>query len=207
MKHLFDAKRDESGTTTKTLFNGIDTITASEVAKGEISVEKGNLFEFSEAIDSTNAVDLITAFCRSASEDLLMAEDGDDSKADGVNLYVPRSIVYAYRDDYKATTGHSPIYDKFNQTVVEGFGNIRLVPFLGKANSDFIQLSTKKNMLIGCDQMGGIENISVEKYHAFLLQFVATMFFGMEYESISPECLLVGKLSKSPLVESDAPQE
>lgn len=207
LKHLFDAKRDKSGTTTKTLFNGIDTITASEVTKGEISVEKGNLFEFSEAIDSTNAVDLITAFCRSASEDLLMAEDGDDSKADGVNLYVPRSIVYAYRDDYKATTGHSPIYDKFNQTVVEGFGNIRLVPFLGKANSDFIQLSTKKNMLIGCDQMGGIENISVEKYHAFLLQFVATMFFGMEYESISPECLLVGKLSKSPLVESDAPQE
>lgn len=196
LKHLFDAKRNGKGSETKDLFNGIDTITATEIAAGNISVDKGNLFVFPEVIDSTNAVDLITEFCRSASDELILAQDGDDSKADGVNLYIPRWLLYAYRDDYKATTGHTPTYDKFNQTTVEGFNNIRLVPFLGKAKSEFIQLSTKQNMLIGCDQMGGVENISVEKYHAFLLQFVATMFFGMEYESISPECLFVGQLAK-----------
>lgn len=192
--HLFDAVRNEKGTKTVDLFDGFDTITTKEIASGAISTAKGNLFEFTDAIDATNAVDLLTAFCRAASDELLESEDGEDSKADGLILYVPRSIVYAYRDDYKATTGHSPIYDKFNQTVLEGFENIRLRPFAGKAKSPFIQLSTKKNMLIGCDQMGDVENLTVEKHHPFLLQFIAAMFFGTNYESISPESLLVGKL-------------
>lgn len=192
--HLFDAVRNEKGDRTVDLFDGIDTITAKEITAGNISVANGNLFEFSDVIDSTNAVDLLVAFCRAASEELLGCEDGEDAKGSGLNLFVPRSVIYAYRDDYKATTGHSPIYDKFNQTVIEGFDNIHLVPFAGKAKSPFIQLSTKQNMLIGTDQMGGVENITVEKHHEFLLSFIATMFFGTNYESISPERLLVGKL-------------
>lgn len=192
--HLFDAVRNASGKRTVDLFNGVDTVTAKEITDGNISVANGNLFEFTDAIDSTNAVDQLTAFCRAASDELLAADDGEDSMATGLNLLVPRDIVYAYRDDYKATTGHSPIYDKFNQTVVEGFSNIRLVPFSGKAKSNFIQLSQKNNLLIGTDQMGDMEKITVEKHHAFLLQFIATMFFGFDYESIEKERLLVGKL-------------
>lgn len=198
--HLFDAVRNSSGKKTVDLFNGVDTVTSKEITDGNISVAKKNLFEFSDILDSTNAVDLITEFCRAASDELLECEDGDDSKASGLNLYVPRNIVYAYRDDYKATTGHSPIYDKFNQTVIEGFSNIRLVPFAGKAKSTLIQLTTKNNMLIATDQMGDVENITVEKHHAFLLQFIMTMFFGFDFESIAPERLLVGKL-KSDAVE------
>lgn len=192
--HLFDAVRNETGKKTVDLFDGVDTITSKEISSGAISVAKGNLFEFTEAIDSTNAVDMLTAFCRAASEELLMADDGADTKADGLNLYVPRSLVYAYRDDYKATTGHSPIYDKFNQTTIEGFSNIRLVPFVGKFNSKLIQLSTKSNMLIGTDQMGGVENVTVEKHHPFYLMFIMTMFFGFNFQSIDPSALLVGKL-------------
>lgn len=198
--HLFDAVRNDKGTKTVDLFNGVDTVTKNEITAGNISVAKGNLFEFSDVIDSTNAVDMVTAFCRAAADELLECEDGGDSSADGLNLYVPRSIVYAYRDDYKATTGHSPIYDKFNQMVVEGFPNIRFVPFAGKANSDFMQLSTKKNMLIGTDQMSGVEKVTVEKHHPFLLLFVMTMFFGFDFESIDPSCLFVGKFKKSSAV-------
>lgn len=203
-KHLFDATRNAAGNKTVDLFDGFDTIAAKEIAAGTISTALGNLFEFSDVIDATNAVDLISAFCRAASDELLSADDGSDSKKNGLNLYVPRSIVYAYRDDYKATTGNSPIYDQFNQTVVEGFSNIRLVPFTGKASSNLIQLSTKKNMLIGTDQMGDVENILVEKHDAFLLQFIATLFFGCDYESIDPSCLLVGKL-KTEAAKDDKP--
>lgn len=194
--HLFDAVRNESGTKTVDLFNGVDTVTATEITAGNIATTKGNLFEFTDAINSTNAVDLITAFCRAASDELLECEDGEDSKADGLNLYVPRSIVYAYRDDYKATTGNSPIYDKFNQITVEGFPNIRLAPFAGKAKSKYIQLSHRNNMLIATDQLGDKENILVEKYHPFVLSFIATLFWGFDYESIDPSRLLVGKLSE-----------
>lgn len=192
-QHLFDAVRNDSGTKTVDLFDGIDTITGKEITAGNIAVAKGNLYEFSEAITSDNAVDSIVAFCRAASDELLDYEDGADSQGGQLNLFVPRSLVYAYRDDYKTTTGQSPIYDKFNQTVVEGFPNITLVPMAGKAKSDYIQLSSKANMLIGTDQMSNFENIVVEKHAAFVLQFVATMFFGVDFESVSPERLLVGK--------------
>ena len=196
--HLFDAVRNPSGKKTVDLFNGVDTVTAAEITAGNIATSKGNLFEFTDAINSTNAVDLITAFCRAASDELLECEDGEDSKADGINLYVPRTIVYAYRDDYKATTGNSPIYDKFNQMVVEGFSNIRLVPFAGKSKSKYIQLSQRNNMLIATDQLGDKENILVEKYHPFVLSFVATLFWGFDFESIDPSRLLVGKLYEKP---------
>lgn len=192
--HLFDATRNASGTKTVDLFNGVDTVTQTEITAGSISTAKKNLFEFSDAIDSTNAVDLLTAFCRAASDELLECEDGEDSKANGLNLYVPRSIVYAYRDDYKSTTGHSPIYDKFNQTVIEGFSNIRLVPFAGKANSSFVHLANRNNMLIGTDQTGDIENITVEKHAPFVLSFIATLFWGFDFESVDASRLLVGKL-------------
>lgn len=195
--HLFDAVRNDAGTKTVDLFNGFDTITAAEITKGNIATSKGNLFEFSEKITSTNAVDMLVAFCRAANDELLGDEDGSDAMASNINLMVPRDIVYAYRDDYKATTGNSPIYDKFNQTVIEGFPNIKLVPFAGKRNSDYIHLSTKSNCLLGCDLTGDLEKIIVEKHHPFLLDFVATMFFGAEFESISPERLLVGKLKKT----------
>lgn len=193
--HLFDAVRNDSGTRTVDLFNGADTVAAKEIAAGSVAESKGNLYKFGEVIDSTNAVDLVVDFCRSADDRLLDTPDGGDSRGTGLNLYVPRSIVYAYRDDYKATTGHSPIYDKFNQTTIEGFPNIRLVPFAGKKSSDIIQLTTKKNMLVGCDQTpGSLENITVEKHHAFLLDFIATLFFGFDYESISKERILFGQL-------------
>ncbi len=198
--HLFDAVRKDGGNRTVDLFNGIDTITAADIEKGLISVALGNLYDFTAPIDSTNAYDQILAFCRSANEMLLGYEDGDDSKpGTQINLICSRKIIYDYRDDYKSVTGHSPIYDKFNQTIVEGFPNIRLVPAIGKVNSDYIQLSTKKNLLIGVDQMGedAKENIRVEKHHPYKLDFVGEMFFGTNYESVSPEALLVGRLKKT----------
>lgn len=196
--HLFDAVRNASGTKTKDLFNGVDTVTAAEITAGNIATSKGNLFEFTEAIDSTNAVESMTDFCRAASAELLECQDGEDTKAEGLNLYVPRSVLYAYRDDYKATTGHSPIYDQFNQMVVEGFPNIRFVPFAGKANSKFIQLSTRNNMLIATDQLGDKESIAVEKHHPFVLDFIATLFWGFDFESIDSSRLLVGKFYEKP---------
>lgn len=198
--HLFDAVRNDTGSKTVDLFNGVDTVASKEITAGNISVAKGNLFEFPDVIDSTNAVDLIVEFCRAASDELLLCEDGDDSRGSGLNLYVPRSIVYAYRDDYKATTGNSPIYDKFNQTVIEGFPNIRLVPFAGKANAKLIELTTRNNMLIGVDQMGGVENVTVEKHHPFYLMFIMTMFFGFDFESIDKSRLFVGKLKEKTVI-------
>ena len=40
--------------------------------------------------------------------------------------------------------------------------------------------------------------MAIEKHHEFLLSFIATMFFGCQFDSVSKERLYVAKLSVSP---------
>ena len=205
--HLFNAVRNDKGDKTVDLFNGYDTIALKEITGGGLSVDKGNLYKFSEAITRDNAHDMIVDFCRAADDELLGYEDGSDSKGGQLNLLIPRWLLYAYRDDYKNVTGHTPIYDKFNQTVVEGFENIRLVPFSGKQKSNIIQLTTRKNMLVGVNQTGDEESLIIEKHHEFKLSLIAALFFGVEYESISKESILVGQLAGTSAGGGDAAGE
>ena len=39
-------------------------------------------------------------------------------------------------------------------------------------------------MLVGFDQMGDVENIMVKEYEPFILSYIATMFVGVQIESI-----------------------
>ena len=57
-----------------------------------------------------------------------------------------------------------------------------------------MHLTTKSNMLYGYGAGLAHENIEIEKHHEFLLSYVATMFFGTQFESIQKERLFVGKL-------------
>ena len=186
-RHLFNAVRNASGTKTVDLFDGSDTITAAEVTAGNIATAKGNLYEFSEAITKLNAVDQIVAFCRAADDFL--------QETKGAKLIISRDIYNAYVDDYKATTGAIVYNDKFLQKSVEGFSNIELVPMYQKKGAPFIQLTTKSNMLVGVDQESDEESLIVEKHAPFVLDFIATMFFGAQFETLDKSRLLVGKLA------------
>ena len=53
---IWSAERDANGTTTHDLFDGFDTISAADIASGELSAEKGNLLVLEEAITEENAV-------------------------------------------------------------------------------------------------------------------------------------------------------
>lgn len=195
-RHLFDAKYDAAGTTTATCFDGIDTITAADIAAGDLSTDNGNLYEFAEKITRDNAVDLIRDYVRAASDELLGFEDGsiDPLPGAGLNLILPRSVYNAYVDDYKQTTGNSPHYDRFNQLCLEGFPNIRFVPLSGKTGSQFMQLTSKGNLLYGCNLNPDADSIVVEKHEVYRLDLAVTTHIGTNYESISPERLLVGKM-------------
>lgn len=190
--HIWDAVRNETGSETKDLFNGFDTITAAEITAKTIGKEAGNLFEFSEAIDKTNAVDLLKAFYQTASDELQGDEtDGSEPK----KLFIPRSVFNAYNEDYQMTVGAVPYNREYKKTFLEGTNDtVELVPLVNKKDSAFIHLTTKNNMLIGVNQQGEEEQITVEKYQPFTLTFVATMFFGCQFETIDKSRLLVGKL-------------
>lgn len=187
-KNLFTAKRDATGTKTKDLFNGFDTIAAEEITAGKITVANNNLFEFSTPIDRTNAVDQLMAYYRASADEL------QDEKT---KLFVPYSVYNAYNDSYLDTFGAVAYNKQFNKVFLEGTDNTcELVPLASKKGSDFIQLTTRSNMLVGVDQMGNKEKVNVNRFEAFRLTLSAAMFFGTQYESISPERLLIGKLAK-----------
>lgn len=187
-RHLFNAVRKDDGNKTVDLFDGFDTITGQEITSGSISTDLGNLYEFSEPITKLNAVDQVVTFCRSADDFL--------QETEGAKLLISRDIYNAYVDDYKATTGAIVYNDKFLKTSVEGFDNVELVPMYQKKNAPYIQLTTKSNLLVGVDQEGDEEDIVIEKHAPFVLDFVATMFFGTQFETLDKTRLLVGKLAE-----------
>jgi hypothetical protein len=183
---LWTAERNDSGDKTKDLFDGFDTITKKEIDATSISTAQGNLHEFTEAFSSTNTVDKLMDFYQAAAPELQAVE---------TKLYIPYSVYNHYNRDYATRFGSTPYNHEYSKTFLEGTQNLcELVPLASKKGSEYVHLSTKKNMLYGYGAGMADENIAIEKYHEFLISFVATMYFGVQFETIAKESLFVGKI-------------
>lgn len=179
-EHLNDAiwngVRNATGDTSKDLFNGFDTITQSEITAQNISAEKGNYLKLTEDITAVNAVDVAKKILFSLDPRLRSQE---------LFLYCSQDFVDKYNEGYLLSHGGIPYNTEYGQTAVEGSnGKLKLVPLYNKADSKFMHVTTKSNMLVGFDQMGDIENVMVKEYKPFILSYIATMFFGVQFESI-----------------------
>lgn len=185
--HIWNAKRNDTGDKTADLFDGFDTITQKEIAAGTIDTSEGNFMQLSQAIDESNATDILMSIYESA-DDILQ---GVPTK-----MFVPISIYRAYNKDYLASFGNVVYNTQFKKTYLEGTDNLcELVPLVSKKGSPFIHLTTKSNMIYGYGDGLDSEKIAIEKHHEFLLSFVATMFFGCQFETINKERLMVAKLA------------
>lgn len=185
--HIWDAKRNESGKKTVDLFDGFDTITLKEIAAGTIDTTKGNFIQLSQAIDESNATDILMSIYENADDTL----QGVPTK-----MFVPFSVYRAYNKDYLASFGNVVYNTEFKKTYLEGTDNLcEIVPLVGKKGSQFIHLTTKSNMIYGYGDALDSEKIAIEKHHEFRLSFVATMFFGCQFEAINKERLMVAKLA------------
>lgn len=185
--HIWSAKRNETGKKTADLFDGFDTITQKEIAAGTIDTTEGNFMQLSQAIDESNATDILMSIYESA-DDILQ---GVPTK-----MFVPVSVYRAYNKDYLASFGNVVYNTQFKKTYLEGTDNLcELVPLVSKKGSPYIHLTTKSNMIYGYGDGLDSEKIAIEKHHEFLLSFVATMFFGCQFEAINKERLMVAKLA------------
>lgn len=183
---IWAAQRDDAGTTTMQLFDGFDTITSKEITAGTIAAAKGNYMELGAPIDAQNAVDAFKSIYDSASDEL----QGEPSK-----LYITRQQYRAYCEDYKATTGATPYNTEYKKTFLEGSNDLcELVPLTSKKASPYIHLSPQANMLYGYGAGLAEEALNVEKYSSWELTLEAAMYFGVQFESISPERLMVAKV-------------
>lgn len=184
---IWNAKRNADGDTTKDLFNGFDTITATEATAGNIAAGKGNYMELAAAIDKTNAIDTFNAIYAAADDEL----QGQEAK-----IYVSKDIYNAYNLNYQLLHGALPYNTEFKKTFLEGTDNQwEFCPLASKKGSQYIHIAPQGNMVYGYgagDNPG--ERLAIEKYSSWKLTLEAAMAFGVQFRSISPEMLMVAKL-------------
>lgn len=180
---LWNATRNPSGDTTKDLFDGFDTITQKELTATNLSADKGNYYKMTEEITAENAVDVAKDIITALSPEL---------REEDTFLYCSPEFYDNYCEAYKVT-GAGLVYNKqYEQVYVEGSNRrCTLVPLANKSGSNFMHLTTKSNMLVGYDQMGDVEKVLVEKYEPFLLSYVATMYFGVQFHTLDKRMMMV----------------
>ena len=196
-KALFSGVRNPQGTTTADLFNGFDTIAATEITAGNISAAKGNYIEV-DTITELNAGDVLKAIYDAASDELEEAEE--------LKMFVPKSVKKKYEKWCLAEFGAAVYNTTYNKNYLHGTEEnpIQIVGMTGLAGSNYIYLTSKKNMLVGCDQRSSQEKVKIRECdNPKALQFFMCMFFGVQFEMIEPEFLLVAKqVTPSPVTVS-----
>ena len=173
---IWKGKRNPNGNTSMDLFDGFDTITEKEITEGTISSEKGNYLKLTEAVTSENAYDLAKQILYSLDPRL---------RAQDCYLFCSQDFADKYNDAYQLTHSGYVYNSQFDQVAVEGSNNrLHIIPLFNKADSKFIHVCPKSNMRVGYDQMSDTESVMVKEYEPFILSYIATMFFGVQFESI-----------------------
>lgn len=168
--------RNPNGDTSLDLFDGFDTITTKEIASGAIAAEEGNYMKLTDAITNDNACEI--------AKDILFSLD-PRLRAQELYMFCTQEFADAYNESYLLTHGGINYNTKYGQDTVEGSnGRLHIVPMYNKIGSKFIHICPKINMLVGYDQMGDVESVMVKEYEPFILSYIATMFFGVQFESI-----------------------
>ena len=184
---IWRGKRDAMGDTTLDLFDGFDTITEADMAAGKIAAEEGNYLRITDPLTTATAVDIAKQVLFSLDPRL---------RAQTCYMYCSQDFADKYNEAYLLTHAGINYNNQYNQTAVEGSdGKLILCPLPNKAWSKFIHVSPKINMLVGYDQMGDVENVMVKEYEPFILSYIATMFFGVQFESVDKRRLKVVELA------------
>ena len=196
-KALFCAVRNASGSTTVSLFNGFDTIAATEVTNGKMSQAIGNYGEF-DTITAANAGDVLKAIYAAASDELKESEN--------LKMYVSQAVLDKYEEWCLATLGAVAYNQTYAQNVLHFNRNVEIVPMVGLKGSNYIYFSTKDNMLVGMDQQSDAEKAKIRECdNPKALQFFMCLYWGVQFQSIKPEFLFVAKqtAASDPTVTGD----
>ena len=166
-------KRNPAGSGTADLADGFKTISDADIKAKAISVEKGNLFN-TTAMTGVNAVDAVEAFY-----------DHADAKLQGINTYMFMNSheLTLYRRCYRDKYGTVNWNNEFNHNKMDGASNCTLVG-LDNVPKGYKIITPGSNMA-----NFGVED-SLDSH--FLVDFIATMYFGTQFETISKERILFG---------------
>lgn len=188
-EHLYDtiftAKRNASGSTTAELYNGFKTIADQEILDGNITTAKQNLVNI-DAITQENAEDMVNEIYTAMHNKL---------KDQETIMYMSNDNKLLYERSYQDNHGSLPYNQQFKKTFVEGSDGRCTIVGISCVPKDFIMVTPKRNAIVGVATSGSQVIFGVEKslVSHFWLDFVATMFFGVQFDTISPEMLLIAE--------------
>ena len=188
---LFAAVRNDNGDTTLALFNGFDTIAAAEITAGNIAAAKGNYIDVA-GITVSNVGDVLKQIYDNASEEL--------QESDNLKMFVPKAVKLLYDEWFLAHFGAVSYNSAYGRKYLHGTSDTcEIVALSGMKNSPYIYLTTKENMLVGCDQESNKEKVLVRvPDNPKVVQFFMCFFWGVQFQMIEPEFLLVAKPASSP---------
>ena len=173
---IWKGRRNANGDTSMDLFDGFDTITEKEIEAGNLATAKNNYMKLTEAITAENAVDVAKAILFSLDPRL---------RAQDCYMFCSQDFADKYNEAFQITHGGLVYNGQYNQDTIEGSnGKLHIVPLFNKMGSKFIHICPKVNMLVGYDQMSDSESVMVKEFEPFILSYIATMFFGVQCESI-----------------------
>lgn len=175
---VFSAKYNKAGNTTMEGFNGLDTIIETAKTEGEIATGKNNLTVLS-AIDSTNAGDVLLDLYRALPK--AMKRGGK-----GLKLFCPSSIKDAYEDWCLQNMGAVVYNTNFEKKTVHGTeGKLELVGLSEMEDVKNMFITTRQNVLIGCDQMSDVEAAKIRECdNPKVVQIFMKMYFGTDFATV-----------------------
>ncbi len=195
-EHLYDnvwtAKHDGNKfDETADFFNGFKTILdkdiagTNEISKVLISEDKKNLWYGTADITSDNATEVIEEFYWNHTTDKL-------KKQRNLKYFLSVTNYHNYCVDYRTSYGALPYNNNFDKKTLDGAPNVEFVP-LTNVPDDFMLITPKSNIYLLFNQKGDDETFLCEKSldNHYDVDFIANMFFGTQFESVSPEVLSV----------------
>ncbi len=183
---VLTGKRNEEGTTTEDLCDGLLTIAAKEIEAGNISEAKGNLYKLKETITKVNACDAL--------KEIVFTSNPFLRRENSVLLCAPE-IVDMYNESYQETHTGLQYNTQYNQPFIEGSGNkVTLVGLPEMQGQKHLILTQPSNMLWATDNKSDESFVDVKRKDHYTLSMAANIFLGTQFHTIDPRRLRIIEL-------------
>lgn len=192
----FTGVRKADGDTTGDLCDGLLTIAKKEIAAGNISVAKKNLYKVSEAVTNANACDI--------AKDIVFTANPFLRRENSV-LLCPTDFADKYNESYLLT--HSGlVYNKeYDQPYVEGSGHKLTIVGLPELDGTGMAIYTQpSNLLCGMYNAADGSTVDIIREGHYDLSMASDMWLGFQFRTIDPRRLRIVDLTPAAAPATEA---